>query len=149
MALKATFLRTSFILGLCAGLAACDGYRLSINEQAIGPQPDIFKAYDIPDKNLRQCVSRKLQDESVQHAGQLDYLNCSHEKISDLTGLAVFVSLAQIDLSANSIKDPSELGQISQLKLVKLSDNPGLDCSRVNALRLQKGMKIEAKQCPE
>ncbi|MBB6522786.1 hypothetical protein [Pseudoteredinibacter isoporae] len=148
MAPKTTFMRATLILGLCTGIAACDGYRLSINEQAIGPKPEIFKAYDIPDKNLRNCVSQRLEDEGIQHAGQLDYLNCSHEKISDLTGLAVFVSLAQIDLSSNSIKDPSELGQISQLKLVKLGNNPGLDCSRVNALRLQKEIKIEAKQCP-
>lgn len=148
MALKTTLKPVTLILGLCAGMMGCDGYRLSINEQAIGPQPEIFKAYDIPDKNLRSCVSQRLEDERIQHAGQLDYLNCSHERISDLTGLAIFVSLARIDLSSNDINDPSELGQISQLKFVKLDNNSRLNCSQVTALRVQKGMEIEAKQCP-
>lgn len=145
---KTSFLPALAAISLSALLVACDGYRLSINEQAIGPAPEVFSAYDIPDKNLRNCVSRRIIDEGIQHAGQLDYLNCSHENIGDLTGLAIFVSLARIDLSTNNIRDISELKQMGQLKLVTIDNNPNLDCPQVTALRAKKELDVKTNQCP-
>lgn len=148
MTFKTSFLPICLVAGLSSLLVACDGYRLSINEQAIGPAPEVFNAYDIPDKNLRNCVSQKISDENIQHAGQLDYLNCSHENIRDLTGLAIFVSLARIDLSSNNIRDISELKQMGQLKLVTIVNNPNLDCPQVKALGAKKELNVKTNQCP-
>ncbi|WP_299976528.1 hypothetical protein [uncultured Pseudoteredinibacter sp.] len=148
MARKSTFLRSLLLAATAAGLAACDGYRLSINEQAIGQAREVFRAYDIPDKNLRNCVSQRINDEQIQHAGQLDYLNCSHADITELTGLAIFVSLAQIDLSSNHIRDIGELNRLPQLKEVNLDKNSSVDCSQVAALRAKQEIEVKAKSCP-
>ncbi|WP_299771643.1 hypothetical protein [uncultured Pseudoteredinibacter sp.] len=147
MARKSTLLTPLLIAATATCLVACDGYRLSINEQAIGPEREVFRAYDIPDKNLRNCVSQRIHDEQIQHAGQLDYLNCSHGDIAELTGLAIFVSLAQIDLSSNQIRDIGELNRLPQLKEVNLDKNSALDCAQVAALRAKQEVEVKAKSC--
>lgn len=138
---------TLFTSLLVVGLSGCDGYRLTLNEQAINDDRVMFSDYQIADKALSECVRQHIDDQQAQHAGQLSQLNCSHNSVKSLAGLEVFSQISQLDLSHNQLTDIAALKRIAGLKNVDLRDNPDLSCLQIAVIQNRPELKIKSKPC--
>jgi len=153
------------ILLLLGLLSACGEYDIKLNERVVYSPEPLFSDFETADPALQECLEQAIADNVVAHASQLTSLNCSHAAISDLQGLEVFTGLAQLKLSSNTIRnlapvsaltvleelyldsnkviDPVPLYQLPSLRLLDLSDNPGLQCPDSNGF-----LRIESVTLP-
>ena len=108
-------------------VTACSSYDFTINDRVVYTPEPLFTDYDIPDKALRECVKKAINDNKVTSASGLASLGCSGAGIENLAGLSTFTELEQLTLSSNTIKDISELGYLSVLQTLYLDDNRVID----------------------
>ena len=90
------------LIPLLCLLTACADYRFSVNERVVYNPDPLFRAYEIPDPQLRACVAGYIEREKISSAAELRELECPNAGIVRLQGLQVFVNLGYLDLSGNS-----------------------------------------------
>ncbi len=108
-------------------LAACGSYDFSVNEKVIYTPDPLFTDFDVPDKALRECIRRAINDAKATSANEVSSLNCARAGIETLAGLSTFTELEQLTLSSNNIVDISELAALSVLQELYLDDNHVID----------------------
>jgi Leucine-rich repeat (LRR) protein len=70
----------------------------------------------------------------------------SYGKLSDISVLANFTNLTELDLGKNSITDLSPLAALSELRVLDLSDNSITDLSPLSALKNLTDLKLDGNQ---
>jgi len=117
--------RKSFQLCMLAlaSLSVGCGYAVSVNERVVYTPPSLFTDYKIADAVLAACVEQSIVDSNASKASDLKRLNCSSAGIESLAGLRVFSGIEELNLAENRLTDVSELGTLSQLKVLLLNSN--------------------------
>lgn len=110
-------------LALPAGLLACQGYEITVNERQVYSPAPLFTEFSLPDRNLQACVDQHIKDQKIHSAGQLQVLRCSFAGIENLAGLALFSGLERLDLSDNQLTHIDELARLDQLQQLHLDNN--------------------------
>lgn len=75
--------------------------------------------------------------------------NRSYGKLSDISILANFTNLTELDLGGNSITDLSPLAALRELRVLDLSDNRITDLSPLCALKNLTALKLDGNQLTE
>ncbi len=75
--------------------------------------------------------------------------NRSYGKLSNISILADFKNLTELDLGGNSITDLSPLAALSELRVLDLSDNSITDLSPLSALKNLTDLKLDGNQLTE
>jgi len=142
---------TSIALALCACLAGCESYDVTVNDRLVYTPKPLFSDYTIDDSALLECVDQAIIDAKITGAGQLTTLNCSHSAISSLAGLATFSGLTRLKLSSNDIRNLLELQALKGLQELYLDNNvivdpvPLYDLTQLRVLDLRGNATL---QCP-
>jgi len=123
-------------------LAACGSYDFTVNEKVIYTPDPLFTDFDVPDKALRECIRRAINDAKATSANEVSSLNCARAGIETLAGLSTFTELEQLTLSSNNIVDISELATLSVLQELYLDDNHVIGGAAVPAARPATGRPV-------
>lgn len=135
-----------FSVVVILGIAGCEGYTYTLNEQPIftTPETTLFSNYSLADSSLQSCTEQAIIDQSVTEPNQLTHLNCSNAGITKLSGLEIFTGLTHINLSGNKLTTIKPLLHLPKLQVVALKANDRLDCSEGNRLanKLKSSVKL-------
>lgn len=92
-----------------------------------------FDGMTMPDPALRQCINVEMQLRShlIEHGSftsitDLERLDCSHKKITNLQGLENFTALKELNLAYNDIEYVAPLQNLQNLEELNLSGNKKL-----------------------
>lgn len=103
----------------------------------------------IEDPKLQECISSWLQSSHnkimlglMNEATDLEILDCSRRKISNLAGLQNFTRLKTLYLASNAITDISPIHELHDLKQLNLSGNPIRYLGRLNGLSSLEELKL-------
>ncbi|MEP4484100.1 MAG: hypothetical protein ABJ013_00605 [Halioglobus sp.] len=157
---------TSTAIALCACLAGCESYDITVNDRLVYTPESLFSDYTIDDGALSECVDQAIVDAKATGPNKLTTLNCSHSTISNLAGLATFTGLTHLKLSSNNIRnllelqalkslqelyldnnvivDPVPLYDLSQLRVLDLSGNATLQCPDAGAMLVVETLELPA-----
>lgn len=99
--------------------------------QAVKEQLD---AAGFEDAALEQCIANEiaLREHLIRYGKfdpftELESLDCSRKKISNLRGIQNFVALKKLNLSGNNLSFVDPLSGLQNLESLDLSNNKGLD----------------------
>jgi Leucine-rich repeat (LRR) protein len=115
------------VVAACSLLAACQGYDFTVNEKVVYTPVPLFRGFATPDKSLKDCLDRAINDGVITAADQLTDLDCSFAGIENLEGLAQFRELRTLRLSANKLDNVVELSKFNLLEELYLDDNQIVD----------------------
>lgn len=115
------------VVPACFLLAACQGYDFTVNEKVVYTPVPLFTGYSTPDKGLKDCLERAINDGVITAADQLTRLDCSFAGIENLEGLALFRDITSLRLSANKVSNVVELSKFNALEELYLDDNQIVD----------------------
>lgn len=115
------------VVSACFLLAACQGYDFTVNEKVVYTPVPLFTGFSAPDKGLKDCLDRAINDGVITAADQLTRLDCSFAGIENLAGLAQFRDLKSLRLSANKLSNAVELSKLNTLEELYLDDNQIVD----------------------
>ena len=141
----------SIVIALCACLAGCESYDVTVNDRLVYTPKPLFSDYTIDDSALSECVDQAIIDAKITGAGQLTTLNCSHSTISSLAGLATFSGLTRLKLSSNDIRNLLELQAMKNLQELYLDNNVIVDPVPLYDLRALQVLDLSGNatlQCP-
>ena len=105
----------------------------------------MFTDYQLKDPALQQCVASAFEDATLEQPSGLTRLNCSAQKIRDISGLEMFTQLRYVNLSDNKLGSIAPLLLLNELEEVNLKDNPALQCTEISKL----GSKVKKLNAPE
>jgi len=115
------------VVSACFLLPACQGYDFTVNEKVVYTPVPLFSGFTAPDKGLKDCLDRAINDGVITAADQLTALDCSFAGIENLEGLALFRELRSLRLSANKLTNVVELSKFNVLEELYLDDNQIVD----------------------
>lgn len=118
-----------------AVLSGCGPYQVTLNEQPIYIPPPLLSQFQVADQALKNCLRQTIADNNITRVEQLTRLVCRHAGVGSLEGLETFVELEELDLSHNRLRDLKPLQNLKKLRLLKLNDNPDLQCETQPAVR--------------
>lgn len=139
------------VVAACSLLAACQGYDFTVNEKVVYTPVPLFRDFATPDKALKDCLDRAINDGVITAADQLTTLDCSFAGIEVLDGLARFRELRTLRLSANKLGNVVELSKFNTLEELYLDDNQVADpvpLYHLPALRRLDLSGNDTLQCP-
>jgi Leucine-rich repeat (LRR) protein len=124
----------------CAGivlvcLGGCARYQVTLNEQPIYTPPPLYSQFEVADEALKNCLRQTIADQNITQAEQLTQLVCRHAGIRSLQGLEKFTALEALDLSYNALRDLTPLQNLGKLKLLRINNNPDLQCDTLPGAR--------------
>lgn len=119
-------------------LNGCGRYAFTLNDNLIYEPPKLFDNFSLVDQALSECVKQHIIDNAITEPTQLTTLTCRHAGITSLAGLEVFSELTLLDLSYNALISIETLNKLEKLSLLKLNDNPKLDCRKTKELMSDK-----------
>lgn len=120
-------------LGLLTGCQQT--YDVTVNDKVVYTPRALFTDFSAPDPALQSCLEAAVSDRKIHSASQLRELSCRDAGIADLTGLATFTGLRQLDLSNNAISRVDELSSVIALEEVYLADNEIVDPLPLSSLQ--------------
>jgi Leucine-rich repeat (LRR) protein len=132
-----TFSALLLIAALTATMAACDRYRVTLNEQPIAEPRPLIKVIAAEDPQLRNCIQQFIIDQQIRDTSNLTALNCSHGGINSVSGIEQFSQLRILDLAGNNITDITPLLFLGKVTTLNLEDNTGLSCQQLVKLEDQ------------
>lgn len=98
-----------------------------------------------PLASFTQLTSLNLNGCYMEFGGR----NCSCGKLSDISILANFTHLSELDLGQNSITDLSPLAALTELRMLDLSDNPFIDLSPLSTLKNLTDLELDGNHLTE
>jgi Leucine-rich repeat (LRR) protein len=128
-------------------LAACGSYDFTVNDKVIYTPDPLFTDFNVPDKALRDCLRRAINDAKATSASGVSSLDCASAGVETLAGLSTFTELEQLTLSSNNIVDISELAALSVLQALYLDDNHIIDA--VPLYQLPSLQRLDLSDNPE
>lgn len=135
--------RPIFFFSLAAVLFGCERYAVTVNHQPVYTPPPLYSDFAIADTALQECIKQTIVDKKVVRIEQLTALTCRHAGLTSLAGLEHFAFLQELDLSHNQLVDTQALTKLTQLKTLKIQENPALACEGLAELA-QAGLSISA-----
>jgi Leucine-rich repeat (LRR) protein len=141
------FCKVSIVFAVSTLVSACGQYPVTLNERPLYSPPDIYNEFTLADEALKNCVRQTLLDQKITKPEQLKRLICRYAGISNLEGLNHFFALQELDLAHNNLQNTSVLAELKELHLLKLSENPKLDCSDLAHLKQKNLTRILPEHC--
>lgn len=137
-------------------LTACGGSKSQSNDATSdtseGPDTSLPVALDkqvqpalISDAALKSCVEKT----GVQTVDQLQILECTDSRISDLSGLEQFQSLVVLNLSNNNITDLAPVAALKTLASLTINHNEIASFSPISPLQSLKTLSITHNKVTE
>lgn len=133
--------RLIVVLSLGTALFGCERYAVTLNEQPIYTPPPLYADFAVADQALTDCLKQTIADKKITRVEQLTSLACRHTGLTSVVGLEHFNALQELDLSHNRLQQAQTLAKLPQLRLLKINDNPDLQCDSLAPLT-QKDLKI-------
>ena len=127
--------RFRFVFPLFLMLTACANYVVTFNNVTISEPKPLYQPLEIPDENLRTCVSETVESQSVSRADDLETLSCSYAGITNLAGIQQFTQLTQIKLDHNNLVGIAPLLFLENLRLVDITGNSEVACREIAELK--------------
>lgn len=121
---------STLILGAALLTTACSqNYTIAVNNQPVfDPTGRLFNG-QLSDADLQGCVNIAMQQQNIEHAGQLQILSCANSEVTTLANIDLLTQLRFVDLSNNNIRDLSSLQRMRSLGGLNLMNNAILDIS--------------------
>ena len=109
---------------LLISISACSqNYTISVNNQAVfDPSGRLFNG-ELADPDLQGCVNLAMQQQGTQNAELLRVLSCGSSEVDTLDNVGQLTQLRFLDLSNNFIRDLSPLQDLRLLGGLNLMNN--------------------------
>ena len=109
---------------LLFSISACSqNYTISVNNQAVfDPTGRLFNG-ELADPDLQGCVNLAMQQQGTQNAELLRVLSCGSSEVDTLDNVGQLTQLRFLDLSNNFVRDLSPLQDLRLLGGLNLMNN--------------------------
>lgn len=126
---------------LVFALFGCERYAVTLNQQPVYTPPPLYSDFTVSDPALADCLKQTITDRKIARLEQLTSLTCRHAGLKSVAGIEHFSSLRELDVSHNQLREAQTLAKLPQLRLLKINDNPDLQCDSLAPLT-QKELQI-------